>query len=197
MIRRGSDCGWNKREGNECYFPGMGPCEMNPISYQPPVFVHPHPDYCFLFNRTARDCPSANALIAGAWYSGQSAPSLQGKFIYTDWSSGVLFGLSIEDRQNPFAKTPNVTRLVPDFPAGSFSGAFKAVAFTVDSSNELYVANWAEPQIFRIEEADQPRTPALSNGSYGRLGGVELNPFAEFTGGHVVNVVEESPLRTG
>lgn len=154
-ITKGADLGWNRMEGNWC-FDNASYCDSStPINY---VFAHENYDMCT--NLTCYE-QAVRALVAGCWYRGEAVQNLKNRFLYADFESSHLYVLTVPDRDRPeTSRATFSTKLSMIFDANGNSEDehigqqyFMPVAFAEDQRNEVYVANWMKPQIFKIERA--------------------------------------------
>jgi len=77
-VVRGGNCGWPIMEGRAMLRSEVQP---GPTPIRPPVKDHPHTE--------------ANSVIGGPVYRGSKHPDLDGTFIYGDYITGTIWGLTI------------------------------------------------------------------------------------------------------
>jgi hypothetical protein len=114
LVSSGSDGGWNRKEGDSCYWPPIN-CIVSP-TYTGPIVWHAHVDWCIKLNIT--DCLPSNAIVAGVWYYGNKLSSLQNRFVYGEYELGKMYTLTIPDRSKPYDKV-KVGAVPLDFVQGS------------------------------------------------------------------------------
>jgi hypothetical protein len=114
IIENGGNYGWAIMEGNHCYDSpwACAPDECDTTGLIAPIWEYPH--------------EMGVAVAGGHVYRGSAVPGLTGKYIYTDWSSGIVWSLEY-DGMNP----PVNTEL--------FVAEVSASAFGVDEEGELYL----------------------------------------------------------
>jgi len=134
-VELGGNYGWNIKEGSYCY--ATTPCDDPDLI--DPVIEYPNPDDA--------------SVVGGPVYHGDSVPSLQGAVLYSDFYTGVLWGIRWDTvTGEPY--TVNLAHQVGKY----FSG------FAQDIGGEVYVLSYYDGQIFRVEGgADVPleTIPAL------------------------------------
>lgn len=109
VIENGGNYGWNTLEGTQCF--GAETC--NNIGLIAPVFE---------YNQSAND----RSITGGYVYRGQTNTALQGLYIYGDFISGRIWGLST----NLGGSLTNRLLIESRLPISSFG---------TDTNNELYV----------------------------------------------------------
>lgn len=82
IIHKGGNYGWSVMEGNHCFRPARG-CER-------PGLIRPVAEYSHSGGRCA--------IIGGYVYRGQEIPALAGTYLFGDYCSGEIFGLSRRGR---------------------------------------------------------------------------------------------------
>jgi glucose/arabinose dehydrogenase len=112
IVRRGGNYGWRIMEGNHCFEPKTG-CEPNGLIA--PIAEYP--------TRSPR-C----SIIGGYVYRGGRMPDLRGVYVYGDFCSGKIFGLSSD------AKAGDVSQ-------GLLTTGFQISSFGQDQEGELYVVD--------------------------------------------------------
>ena len=116
----GQNYGWNVMEGEECY--GSGSCDTDGLTL--PVFVYP------IFSSS--DC----SITGGHVYRGEAIPALDGIYIYGDFCSGSIWGLTQDDNEwhSGLIESTN----------------FRISAFGEDENGEVYVADMVGGSIYQI-----------------------------------------------
>lgn len=109
VIENGGNYGWNTLEGTECF--GAETCDNTGLIA--PVFE---------YNQSAND----RSITGGYVYRGQTNTALQGLYIYGDFISGRIWGLST----NLVGSLTNQLLIESRLPISSFG---------TDTNNELYV----------------------------------------------------------
>lgn len=127
-IERGGNYGWNIQEGPVCF--GQDTCDAAGLS--PPI-------------ATYRNTGSAS-VIAGLVYRGSAIPDLVGTFVYTDFYSSVLSGVTADGAQVSLGDT-EVRGLVN---------------FTEGPGKELYALDY-QGGIYRLAAALPHTGPSLPN----------------------------------
>jgi glucose/arabinose dehydrogenase len=117
----GQNYGWNIMEGEECY--GSSQCNTDGLSL--PVYVYP------IFSST--DC----SVTGGHVYRGELIPALNGVYIFGDFCSGRIWGMSQDDGewQSGLLTTAN----------------FMISSFGEDEQGEVYVADMTGGAIYKLE----------------------------------------------
>lgn len=121
VIEKGKNYGWRIVEGNQCYNPATN---CNKLNLTPPIYEYPHSD--------------GLAVTGGFVYRGKAIPSLYGTYVFGDYSSGMIWGLS--KNNNQWKRT-----LLID-------SKKKISAFGIDGEGELYVLDHTAGTFFRIEQ---------------------------------------------
>ncbi len=128
----GENYGWNTMEGLACYQPSSG-CLTKGLTM--PVAVYSH---------------SLGCSIAGGFvYRGAAWPGLRGTYLYADYCSGIIWGLTHEGSDWLIRRMINTN-----------GAAF--TTFGQDDAGELYVADAGSATIYRVIGAQAPRI--LNNG---------------------------------
>ncbi len=87
LVNKGENYGWSVREGIHHFKPG-------PVGAQ---YVDPIIEYCHNKNLQSQgqfpDHPTGNCVIGGYVYRGKQFPSLNGIYLYADYSPGTIYGL--------------------------------------------------------------------------------------------------------
>lgn len=116
----GENYGWNITEGTEC---AIGPC--------------PSPGLTEPIHTYGRD--EGGCVTGGFVYRGSAIPSLVGTYVYGDFVTSAIWGLTYSDGHWR-------NRLV-------YASDFQISTFGQDQSGELYVANYETGVIYRIDPA--------------------------------------------
>ncbi|MBN1447291.1 MAG: PQQ-dependent sugar dehydrogenase, partial [Bacteroidetes bacterium] len=119
IIDRGKNYGWRIMEGFSCFNPASG-CDQSGLTK--PVIEY------------GRD--QGASITGGYVYRGESVPELQGKYIYADFVTGRIWGLTYNGPGN----VDNVLLL---------SSNQNIASFGVDPDNELYICTFGG-SIFRF-----------------------------------------------
>ena len=86
LVTKGGNYGWSVREGAHHYKPGPDGAQ-----YIDPVMEYPHRANHEIAMPVSR--PSdRNCVIGGYVYRGEKYPSLEGVYIYADFSPGIIYG---------------------------------------------------------------------------------------------------------
>lgn len=120
----GINYGWNCFEGTHAY----ATCSTSG-TYTNPVFEYPGYD---------NNGSQSASVVGGYVYRGERYPSMQGWYLFADYASGNLMGLSTHATQVP-----------QFFDAGSIMS--NPTSFGEDDAGEIYVATFFEGKIFRVK----------------------------------------------
>ena len=122
----GENYGWRCYEGNHAYNTTGCLAQSN---YKSPVYEYPHSD-------VTGDC----SITGGFIYRGKRYPSLNGKYFFADYCSGIIRTLTMND--------------------GSVSGQdvlngddFAYTSFGEDKNRELFITNYVTGSVYRIAPA--------------------------------------------
>lgn len=113
VIENGQNYGWRRMEGFACYNPAVD-CNTDP-SLALPVVTYPHEG-------------GACSVTGGYVYRGNDVPTLQGTYLYGDFCTGTIWGVTYN---GGVASTPVILR-----PAGG-----NVTSFGEDEAGELYVVH--------------------------------------------------------
>ncbi|NER13693.1 glucose sorbosone dehydrogenase [Leptobacterium flavescens] len=120
IIESGNNYGWNILEGNDCF--QANTCNQNGLTA--PVFVYNH--------------SNGDLSVTGGYvYRGSSLPSLQGQYIYADFVSGRIWGLTLNQDNSV------VNDLIIDT-------GFNISSFGTDNNNELFICGF-DGNIYKLE----------------------------------------------
>jgi len=123
IITNGGNYGWRCYEGNNAF--NTSGCQAE-STYDVPIHEYDH---------------SIGFSITGGYvYRGSAIPSLNGTYIYSDFGSGPIWGISDPTTANPI----NAELLTTTFFISSFAE---------DDEGEIYILNFSNGQIFKIEPA--------------------------------------------
>lgn len=127
LVTRGANFGWSVREGSHPFMPER---RQGPAPFVDPVAEHPHSE--------------ARCITGGHVYRGSKFPALEGKYIYCDYDTGKVWGLSFQgDRPLPPEELADTT--------------FKIAGVGIDTDGELlFIVHTGE--ILRLE----PTPPAVT-----------------------------------
>lgn len=118
--RGGENYGWNITEGAHCYRPSSG-CNMTGITL-PVAEIRQGPE-----------C----SVTGGFVYRGNAVAVLRGTYVYSDYCSGRIFGLT--------------RQVLSSASRTLLNSGFRVTTFGEDEAGELYVANAANGTIHRID----------------------------------------------
>ncbi|MBP2681257.1 MAG: protein up-regulated by thyroid hormone-putative PQQ-dependent glucose dehydrogenase [Candidatus Krumholzibacteriota bacterium] len=121
IVEKGGNYGWDNMEGKHCYEPATG-CDTAGM-------VLPIHEYDHSLGR--------RAITGGFVYRGTLNHTLNGRYIYADYSSGTLYSLEY-DGTGPAVETQllDTTKFIS--------------TFGIDEGYELYLASYGEGRIFRV-----------------------------------------------
>jgi len=118
VVRQGANYGWRVMEGNHCFSPSVG-CLTTGLA--PPVAEY-------------RNQRPRCSITGGYVYRGTRIPGLVGTYVYGDYCSGEVFGLSsVVQSASGVLNTPRVL----------LSTRLKISSFGEDQDGELYVVGHA------------------------------------------------------
>jgi glucose/arabinose dehydrogenase len=113
IVERGKNYGWHRMEGFHCFPEGIQNCDTTGLTM--PIYEYSH--------------DSGVAVIGGHVYRGKRIPRLVGKYIYGDFGSGLIWGLTYD------GVTPTTNEEL-------LKSGLLIVAFGVDANNELYLCSF-------------------------------------------------------
>jgi glucose/arabinose dehydrogenase len=119
----GANLGWNVYEGTHCY---RGPAQCGAEGFTPPVHEYPHSDgHC--------------SVTGGYVYRGSAIPDLVGTYLYSDWCTGDLMALRVDE-----TGTVTESRVLAQT-------EWRLTSFGVDGDGEIYIAR--EANVYKVVEA--------------------------------------------
>jgi glucose/arabinose dehydrogenase len=119
LVRKGENYGWNVYEAFERF---SNKYERPNRTFTPPVFAYPH---------------RVGVSVTGGYvYHGRRNPSFDGVYIFGDYQTQIIWGLTQTNRQ---LKTIRQLGLAPQ----------KPVSFGCDNDGELFVVGY-DGRIFRM-----------------------------------------------
>ncbi len=129
IIQKGKNYGWNVMEGNQCFSPPSG-CNMTGLEL--PIFTYDHSQ-------------GDDAVIGGYVYRGARISSLVGTYVFGDFISGRIWGLT-QDAQGNWSRTPQLLS----------TAANDISSFGQDQAGEIYVVRYSSGVIARIHQVGTP-----------------------------------------
>lgn len=126
IIYPGLNYGWNTMEGNHCYPAGTS-CSSE--GFEPPVF-----EYALYVDGVC-------SVTGGHVYRGTEIFSLYGKYIYGDWCTGDIWGLTYSDEGNHVNE-----HLI--------QSGINITSFGLDQNNELLIC--ANANIYKLTSDEEP-----------------------------------------
>lgn len=123
IIEKGGNYGWRLKEANRCYNP-RNDCESGHLLIAP-VHFYPRAD--------------GVSVTGGYVYQGNAQPTLQGKYIFGDFSNGHIWALSFKNNQKTDLQLLTIQ-------GGNVS------AFGEDSKGELYILEHANGSIKKFSK---------------------------------------------
>jgi glucose/arabinose dehydrogenase len=111
LVRRGDNYGWSVFEGSHPFYPNR---KLGPAPHVKPTVEHHHSE--------------ARSLTGGVVYYGQMLPELTGAYIYGDYSTGKIWGVSHDGEKIVWHKELADTTL-------------QITGFGVDTRGELMIAD--------------------------------------------------------
>ncbi len=126
----GENYGWNRMEGAHCFSPASG-CDTSGVTLP----VHEY--------RQAAEC----SVTGGFVYRGSAIPALRGTYLFADYCSGRVWGLT---RQGNSWVNRDV-----------LSTGFLITTFGEDEAGEIYLSNGRNGTIHRIDGTANSRAPVF------------------------------------
>ena len=125
IILKGRNYGWNIMEASQCYSPPFN-CQTEGLEL--PVAEYPNPE-------------EGKSVTGGFVYRGTDIPSLYGTYVFGDYVSGTIWGLT-PDEETGWQRTTLLQ-----------SNLFLS-AFGVDNDKRLYAIDWYFGGVYRLVAAD-------------------------------------------
>jgi uncharacterized repeat protein (TIGR03806 family) len=126
IVRKGENHGWRAKEGTETFDAGL----LGNAPFAPPVLDYGH--------------VTGTAVIGGHVYRGSLVPALYGSYVYGDYSTGTIWGLSSLDG----LPTANVVLDRVENPS----------SFGEDRAGEILVCGHLDGRVRRLVENDEVPT---------------------------------------
>lgn len=126
IIEKGKNYGWNIMEGSLCFKPPTG-CDQTGLEL--PVYEYQH--------------PLGESIIGGYVYRGNNLSVLQGIYVYSDYVTGIIWGLLYDEGK----ETQNFTLAKTDLNITSFG---------IDEDDELYFTAF-DGKIYRLTILNQTK----------------------------------------
>jgi len=124
--------GWRCMEGFNCT--GLSGCTCNAASLKPAVYDYPHNVGC--------------SVIGGYVYRGAAICGLQGTYFFGDYCTSKIWSMRVVNGQ----ATQVMDRTHEIEPPGSTTVSIATIsAFAQDAAGELYVIDYTDGEIYRIE----------------------------------------------
>jgi glucose/arabinose dehydrogenase len=117
----GQNYGWDRMEGNHCFEPASG-CDQTGLVL--PIAEYSHSEGC--------------SVTGGYVYRGASAPSLNGKYVFGDYCSGLIWSLT--ENAGTWTRGPLLDT------------TYGISSFGEDKDGELYVVDHGGGGIYRLTE---------------------------------------------
>ena len=133
IIYPGLNYGWNTMEGNHCYPAGSN---CNSDGFEPPVW-----EYALYVDGVC-------SITGGFVYRGSNIPSIYGKYIYGDWCTGDIWGLTYSEEGNHTNEH-------------LFVSGINITSFGVDANNELLIC--ANERIYKLSSDEEVGFPGDIN----------------------------------
>ena len=126
LIRKGGNFGWSRREGAHRFTKGGGKGSSVSKDLIEPLVEYPH----------ANDW--GKSVTGGLVYHGQSAPSLEGYYLYGDYVSGKLWAMKLDPkRKKVIENRPIAWQHLPVFTFGETDSG-EALMSTMTSGGRIY-----------------------------------------------------------
>lgn len=124
IIKNGGNYGWSVREGFHP-FPKRQKRPVRAADLIEPLVEYPHAP-----NRDRKD--DGKSITGGYVYRGKSLPQLEGVYVYADFETGRIWGLRVDERNQPVANAEliDIQRNGKKLPVA---------AFGEDEAGELYI----------------------------------------------------------
>lgn len=132
IIQNGKNYGWKIMEGAHCYSPSTG-CDTSGLTF--PIFEYAH------------NSAGGYSVTGGFVYRGPNVPQLYGKYIYADYVSQKIWGLTYD----------GVNQAVNELLINS--AGIGISSFGVDQYNELYICALSNGKIYKFTPTAQIISP--------------------------------------
>ena len=129
----GQNLGWSLMEGDACYSPSSG---CNDGSLMMPVYTYTH-----------GGSPYRCSISGGLVYRGDAVPSLQGRYLFSDYCSGQIWAMTWTPDQGVTAVDDLTDEL------GPVGGYDSVVAFGQDGHDEMYIVDMGAGTVYGLEGA--------------------------------------------
>ncbi|MDB4720984.1 PQQ-dependent sugar dehydrogenase [Verrucomicrobiales bacterium] len=133
IITKGGNYGWSYREGAHPFPLNRNPKIITEKGKKPVKLIDPVHEYSHA---------DGISITGGVVYEGKAFPELKGHYIYGDWGSGYVWGLTVNKAGK---KSSNVVLKKRNPPKASF----KPTAFVNRPDGELWVLSW-DGKIYEI-----------------------------------------------
>jgi glucose/arabinose dehydrogenase len=127
LVAKGDNLGWNVREGFHCFSPAN---ECPTAGLVDPIFEY--------------DRGSGTSITGGYVVTSSETPTLEGKYVFGDFTSGNVWALSLPSPHLP-ARGPAPTTLLGTFP-------YLISTFGRDPEGRVYLADYARGGVYRIAQ---------------------------------------------
>ncbi|MDP2302470.1 MAG: PQQ-dependent sugar dehydrogenase [Ignavibacteria bacterium] len=132
IIQNGKNYGWKIMEGAHCYSPSTG-CDTSGLTF--PIFEYAH------------NSAGGYSVTGGFVYRGPNVPQLYGKYIYADYVSQKIWGLTYD----------GVNQAVNELLINS--AGIGISSFGVDQYNELFICALSNGKIYKFTPTAQIISP--------------------------------------
>ncbi len=133
----GQNLGWPLMEGGDCYEPATG-CNDGSLLL---------PEYTYTHGGDPYRC----SISGGEVYRGRNLPSLQGRYLFSDYCSNQIWALRWSAQEGVVSVVDMSHAMTP--PSGSFGSV---VAFGHDGFGEMYIVDMSNGVVYRVESAVSP-----------------------------------------
>jgi uncharacterized repeat protein (TIGR03806 family) len=130
LVRRGENYGWSVMEGGHPFYPGR---KAGPTPFSKPIVDHPHSEM--------------RSLTGGIVYDGAELPELRGAYLYSDWSTGRIWGLRHEKGRATWHQELARTTL-------------QITGFGTDPKGEVLIADHGGGALYRLGRAPREASTA-------------------------------------
>ncbi|HIG83542.1 MAG TPA: glucose sorbosone dehydrogenase [Verrucomicrobia bacterium] len=135
IITKGGNYGWSYREGAHSFPLNRNPKVITEKGKEPVRLIDPVHEYSHA---------DGISITGGVVYEGTAFPELKGHYIYGDWGSGYVWGLTVNKAGK---KARNLVLKKRNPPKGSF----KPTAFVNRPDGELWILSW-DGKIYEISK---------------------------------------------